>query len=683
MEREASIVGFRKYVERRSPGRRTAIDYVSDVRQFAAACDKPWHEVTVTDIDQFVDQQRQAGRGDATVRRRVAALKVFFDYLAEEDQALYQTNPVRHKRHAGKAKQQLPRDLRDGEVQTAWAIIKSPRDQALFVLMLRGGLRVGEVVDLKIADLLGSPLEQNSMQVRVCGKGRKERMIPLTLDAYTVVLQWLAVRPVSAEPYVFLNHRGKQLQENGIQWLLRRYGERVGIRLKPHQLRHTYARQLTEAGVDVTRVGKLLGHAQIATTMIYTAGADPKLCAAYQEAMEHITAPSAPPALPATPPEPVAFAPPAPPTEPVASSTLPAAPVELAAQIGPTEDDLAALPDLTAWQPDLPAGVRQPSLDYLLRLSATWKPSHRHRSMVSELGQLRTYWCWQQAYRPISHVADLKIEDLRAFQSAQLARGLGARAINRTLSLIPNILRQQEEQGVPLAINLSRYHALKCPDSLPRHLSMAEAQTLDRALLARLDSPDPVTRLENACFCVLAYCGLRSWECIDLTMADVDLAAGRMVVRQSKGRADRVVYLTPLTCQAISAYLGTTLPPPSARLFHLPRHRLISSGWLRHHIPTWAESAGVNGVSCHRLRHTLATRLLNANMDITRIQKLLGHRHLNTTMIYARVLDTTLEADYRRAMLLIERAALTLSTSPLPAVTSSFITEDIPLDNSI
>ena len=83
-----------------------------------------------------------------------------------------------------------------------------------------------------------------------------------------------------------------------------------------------------------------------------------------------------------------------------------------------------------------------------------------------------------------------------------------------------------------------------------------------------------------------------------------------------------------------------------------------------------------NGAGSHRLRHTLATRLLNAGMEITRIQKLLGHDNLNTTMIYAQVLDKTLEADYRQAMQKIEHQQLSLSTTP-EVVTNWLIPETI------
>ena len=118
MDRNDAIERFRQSLLRRFPGRRTPVDYCSDVRQFAAACSKPWREVTMHDIDAFVDGQRQAGLRLATINRWVAALKTFFDFLAEDGDDLAWPNPVRFKRHAGKRVRQLPRDLRDGDPGT-------------------------------------------------------------------------------------------------------------------------------------------------------------------------------------------------------------------------------------------------------------------------------------------------------------------------------------------------------------------------------------------------------------------------------------------------------------------------------------------------------------------------------------------------------------------------------------
>ena len=88
---------------------------------------------------------------------------------------------------------------------------------------------------------------------------------------------------------IFLNERGQPISVNGIEGLLRSYGQQVGLSLTPHQLRHTFARQTTEAGMPLTSLSKLLGHAQLSTTEIYTDGADPALAQAYQAAMARVT----------------------------------------------------------------------------------------------------------------------------------------------------------------------------------------------------------------------------------------------------------------------------------------------------------------------------------------------------------------------------------------------------------
>ena len=134
MDRFEDIQAFEQHLWRRSPDRRTPVDYVSDVRQFAASCSKAWREVMMHDIDIFVDQQRQAGLSAATVKRRVAALKVFFDFLAEERGDLAWPNPVRCKRHAGKQPHRLPRELSNSEVERVWAVISKPRYWAWFAL---------------------------------------------------------------------------------------------------------------------------------------------------------------------------------------------------------------------------------------------------------------------------------------------------------------------------------------------------------------------------------------------------------------------------------------------------------------------------------------------------------------------------------------------------------------------
>ncbi|PIZ25548.1 MAG: hypothetical protein COY47_05360, partial [Chloroflexi bacterium CG_4_10_14_0_8_um_filter_57_5] len=120
MDTENIFAEFEQYLRRRFPERRTAVDYLSDLRQFRSVCQKPWREISMHDMDAFVEQQRASGLKSATVRRRVAAVKTFFDFLAEESGDLSWPNPVRFKRHAGKVERRLPRDLRDEDIARVW-----------------------------------------------------------------------------------------------------------------------------------------------------------------------------------------------------------------------------------------------------------------------------------------------------------------------------------------------------------------------------------------------------------------------------------------------------------------------------------------------------------------------------------------------------------------------------------
>ncbi len=642
MGRLDDIQAFDQYLRRRSPDRRTPVDYVSDVRQFAAACDKPWREVTMHDVDSFVDQQRQAGRSPATVKRRVAALKVFFDFLAEESGDLAWPNPVRSKRHAGKQPQRLPRDLSNEAVERLWSTITGPRDRAWFVLMWCAGLRCGEVVALRLDDVLAAPQGEQPARLRVCGKGRKERIVLLTADAYAVVEVWLCVRPTSATPYVFLNERGQPLTVNGIEWLLRRYGAQVGVPLTPHQLRHTFARQVTEAGMPLTSLSKLLGHAQVSTTEIYTAGADPALAQAYQAAMAHAASP--------------ALAQPA----PTPATAVPATAVAVLHPAPP--------PDLAAWAPDLPLALREACLALVRRRLPTWKPQRRRVRANELLCKLASFWRWQLARRPLTQLAELTLSDLRAYQETAHGRGMANSTINRVLSCVMALLHSQADQDQPVAAGVFRLRPLLRPDSLPRHLTPTESQTLDAYVACRLTTSDPAQQLINACYFVLAHSGLRASECLDVQGQDLDLAGQRLLVRQGKGQRDRVVYLSAFAGQALTAYLQGQRPAPAAPLWTQPDGQPLTYQWLYRHLLALGQAAGVAAVSPHRLRHTLATRLLNAGMDITRIQKLLGHAHVTTTQIYARVFDATVEADYRQAMAQIARHQLPLSDAPIPVV---------------
>jgi integrase/recombinase XerC len=287
-------------------------------------------------------------------------------------------------------------------------------------------------------------------------------------------------------------------------------------------------------------------------------------------------------------------------------------------------------------------------------------------------------------HRPITDPAQLQLDDLKAYQQARLKAGKATSTINHTLDFVMAILRHLDDQGQAVNTPVFRLKRLPPPKNLPRHLTETEAQQLENFVLQRLITPDPLIRLENACFFVLAHTGLRASECIDLHPQDLDLVSRRLTVRLGKGQRDRVVYLSPTAYQALVLYLNHTPVQPTTCLWVRPNGGPVTTNWLYKIIVGLGQAAGQITVSPHRLRHTLATRLLNAGMEITRIQKLLGHDNLNTTMIYAQVLDKTLETDYRVAMSKIEAQQTPLSSTPelvinwpVKPLTEQIVSEDI------
>lgn len=662
MDEEKVIVEFEKYLQRRFPERRTPVDYLSDVRQFRNVCQKAWREVDMHEIDRFVDQQRVSGLKPATIRRRVASLKTFFDFLAEESGDLSWPNPVRYKRHAGKREKRVPRDLHDDEIERVWQGISSTRDRAWFVLMVRSGLRVGEVVELKMSDIMNKPEGERPAHLRVKGKGRKERVVLLSAEAYAVLSEWLLERGESPLESIFLNKHGQTLSANGIEWLLKGYGQAVGLHLTPHQLRHTYARQLTEAGMPITSLSKLMGHSQISTTEIYTAGADPKLAQAYQEAMQRVEQVKVLREQPGGLQTPERSRP---------------GPIAERAE-GPA-------PDWEAWCNHLPKLIREASLDYVKRRWVAWPADKRRDRAMNLLVELKNLWNWFLEYRPITWPGEIGLKDLWAYQSDQQEKGLAAGTINRRFDYLIGIIRELAEQDQPVDQSVFRVRYIPRPESLPKHLSTQESQRLENFILQRLDTTDLTLRLENACILLMLHSGLRVGECVDLHIQDLDLSGKRLIIRAGKGQRDRLVYLSESTCQAIQLYLQGLQPQPGDFVWLRKNGKPLSTESLRHHIAKVGAALGIEHLYPHRLRHTCATRLLNAGMDIIQIQKLLGHENLNTTMIYARVQDATIEADYHRFTRQIENQRIPLSN--LPIATHNWPTQivkvHLPLDDSV
>lgn len=625
---EEWIAKFKRYLERRFPGRSTAAHYESDMKCFLLHYKGPLLAVSRADVDAFVDGQRRQGLAAATVKRRAATLKSFFDFVAAETGDRRRENPVSMKRHGGRVPQQLPRDLSDEEVERLLAVIDDKRDRALVMLMLYGGLRVEEVVNLRREEITVPVEAALPARLRVLGKGRKERIVYLKREAYEVVDAYLQAQGVwQPNQPLFTSQKGQPLTIAGVQWLMRGYAQASGVAVTCHRLRHTCARWLAEGEMPLLSLARFLGHSSLSSTQRYIDGANPQVRRHYDQAMKPIQRPAASqPALPAAAsPRPL----PAPSTVPTVIRAEPA---------------LFQAPEwIAAW----PTWLRDSCLAWINQRWFQWKPSRRQHHACVSLNHLRAFWRWQMAQHPLAGWHQLTTADVAAFIAAELGRGIAPRTISAVLdpvyAVLNDLLDKQQLSAIPARplINL--------PDPLPRHLQPAELIALESYLRQHAGDTNRLPWLTAALYYVLAHGGLRIGELLDLQVRDLDLTSGRLTIRQGKGRRDRVVYLTDTAIRALAAYLQTVPHAPDDLLFSCNQAPL-SYHQAYDRLRQLGEAAGVPDLYPMRLRHTYATTLLNNGMTIDALRQLMGHNHLNTTLIYARLADTTVENQYQAAM---------------------------------
>ena len=260
------IKQFCEHLQTRNYSEHTIENYARDLRLFFAGIGKAPRRVSWRDIDHFVQQQSRAQLAATTINRRLNAIKHFFDYLVTERQKLT-TNPVKpsHRLRLGRP---LPKKLSQEQVKRLFAQISNPMDHALYLLMLRCGLRVSEVAKLRLGDI---DWEQKSLLVEQ-GKGRKDRVVYLSADVITSLKACLELRPLAVPGDLFFwnqKRKNRALSAKGIQKKMERYAKAAGIKASCHSLRHTFASNLLEEGAEVASIKELLGHSSIDSSERY------------------------------------------------------------------------------------------------------------------------------------------------------------------------------------------------------------------------------------------------------------------------------------------------------------------------------------------------------------------------------------------------------------------------------
>jgi site-specific recombinase XerD len=281
-----AILNWKRFLKRRNCAPNTVKNYLNMIKHFVIWVDVPVEEVTHTTVSRYIDYLMKKRLAPKTVNCHLDGIRQFYHYLKEEE-GVAVNNPIR-KNHIQKMSKPLPRHLKDEQVEIFFNTVNGPRDRAMFVLMLRCGLRVEEVANLAI-----SAIDVNRRTVLVeDGKGAKDRIVYMSNDALQALAAYLRVRPASRTRKVFLVKKGpctgQPISIRGIQKRMEYYAKKAKIKVSCHHLRHTMATQMLNADADLSTIQDLLGHSSVKTTQRYCRISNLKVQRDYFNAMEVI-----------------------------------------------------------------------------------------------------------------------------------------------------------------------------------------------------------------------------------------------------------------------------------------------------------------------------------------------------------------------------------------------------------
>ena len=331
--------------------------------------------------------------------------------------------------------------------------------------------------------------------------------------------------------------------------------------------------------------------------------------------------------------------------------------------------DKPSFGDVARYKAGLPAWLIAQLTKYLHLRQANWRPARLAQSTYQFWYKTTAIWRWLFAHTAVQEPQEITRNHLFDYIDAQLVAGYKVSTINHDLYTFQGTLRflQQQEMAVPH--QLLTLPGLKKPQALPRFLTDAQVAALRDDLKQRVEQARTVAARRNACldlaaFYLLWQCGIRVSELEDLRLADMDFAAGQILIREAKGLKDRAVYLTGRVVETLQQYLAVRGPALSDHVF-IYRHKPLSKDIIRCRIKAAGKRLGFKATP-HMLRHTFGTQLVNAGAQITTVQALLGHKRLNTTMVYAHVHDKTVMDDYLRAMEQIEGVQTAMQPVAVP-----------------
>ena len=252
---------------------KTISSYEQDIRSFQSYLNSVGHDFEDANqqlIRNYLSQELMEGKTKVTCCRRIAGLRHFYNFLVKKN--VVRENPFLFV-GAPKKEIRYPEALYLDQIETLFNRNKERedelkyRDQAIIELLYASGVRVSELVNIKL-----SSIDLRNRTIRVFGKGRKERMVMFSKSYQATLVEYLDHSSHQGNDYLFLNAQGNQLTTRGVEYILKEIQNKCGLQLglHPHLLRHTFATHLLEGGADLRVIQELLGHESINTTQVYT-----------------------------------------------------------------------------------------------------------------------------------------------------------------------------------------------------------------------------------------------------------------------------------------------------------------------------------------------------------------------------------------------------------------------------
>lgn len=274
---------YRRFLKRRNYSSHTVKNYINILAHFIIWLPVSIEKVSHKTVLDYIDFMLTRRRKPKTINCHITCIHGFYEYLIEEE-GLALINPVR-KGYVLRLPKPLPKHLKDKEVTDLFAVIKNLRDRAMFLLMLRSGLRVEEVQRLTL-EAINFIRKQIFIQN---GKGSKDRIVYMSDDTRDALNMYVNTLPPKIKKLFLVEkgtYKGKPISVRGIQKRIEYYSRISGIKVSCHSLRHTFATQLLNADTDLVTIQDILGHSRIKTTERYCQVSNLKVQRDYYRAME-------------------------------------------------------------------------------------------------------------------------------------------------------------------------------------------------------------------------------------------------------------------------------------------------------------------------------------------------------------------------------------------------------------